>query len=337
MTKQNLETKYNADFSSSQPVSHSDQVDLREVFAIIWQGKWTVIVIMAIFAIGSVFYAIKQPNTYLSEVLLTPADSEESGGLAALAGQFGGLASMAGINLGKKTGMDKTQMAIAVMQSRQFTSAFIQKHNLLPDLMAIKSWDMAENKVSYDDEVYIAAENKWIRELPAPFKPEPSMQEAFVVFNQVVKVNNDKATSLVTISVEHLSPFIAQQWVNWLVEDINKVMKERDVAEAIKSTAFLERKIQQTNIADIRTVLYTLIEEQAKTIMFAEVRDEYVFKTIDPAIVPEGKAGPKRALICVLGTLLGGILAVLLVLISNFIRNKINPEPIATFEVNQPN
>tara|TARA_R110002033_G_scaffold13319_13_gene39668 strand:- start:9 stop:1022 length:1014 start_codon:yes stop_codon:yes gene_type:complete len=337
MTKQNLEIKYNADFSSSQPVSHSDQVDLQELFSIIWQGKWIIIVIMSIFAIGSVFYAIKLPNTYISEALLTPADSEESGGLAALAGQFGGLASMAGINLGKKSGMDKTQMAIAVMQSRQFTSAFIQKHNLLPDLIAIKSWDMASNKVSYDDQMYIAADKKWIREVQAPFKSKPSMQEAFTVFSQMVTVNNDKATSLVTISVEHLSPFVAQQWVNWLVEDINNVMKERDVAEAIKSTTFLESKIQQTSVADIRSVLYRLIEEQAKTIMFAEVRDEYVFKTIDPAIVPEGKAGPKRALICVLGTLLGGILAVLMVLIRSFIRNKINPEPIATFEVKQPN
>ncbi|WP_306462760.1 GNVR domain-containing protein, partial [Klebsiella pneumoniae] len=65
----------------------------------------------------------------------------------------------------------------------------------------------------------------------------------------------------------------------------------------------------------IRTVLYKLIEEQAKTIMFAEVRDEYVFKTIDPALAPEEKAKPKRALICVLGTLLGGMLGVAIVLV----------------------
>lgn len=324
MTKQHLETTYNADFSPQQPILHSDQIDLRELLSIIWQGKWVIIVITVIFAIGSVFYAVKQPNTYRSEALLTPADADDSGGgLAALAGQFGGLASMAGINLGKKDGMDKAQMAIAVMESRQFTGAFIQKHNLLPDLMAIKSWDMVENQVSYDDQIYVAAENKWIREVPAPFKSKPSMQEAYKVFRQMVTVNHDKSTKMVTISVEHLSPYIAQQWVEWLVADINKVMKERDVAEATKSTAFLESKVQQTNVADIRSVLYKLIEEQAKTIMFAEVRNEYVFATIDPAIVPEEKSGPKRPLICVLGTLLGGIFAVMIVLIRHFIKKKI--------------
>ena len=56
--------------------------------------------------------------------------------------------------------------------------------------------------------------------------------------------------------------------------------------------------------------------------MFAEVRDEYVFKTIDPALVPEAKAGPKRVLICVLGTLLGGMLGVILVFIRHFVRKE---------------
>jgi len=315
-------TKYQQDVTFPQQVA-DDEIDLRELFSVIWQGKWLIIAITAVFAIGSVLFAISQPNTYKSEALLAPADAEQGGGgLAALAGQFGGLASMAGINLGGKGGVDKTQMAIEVMKSRQFTSDFIQNHNLLPDLMAIKSWNMAENTIGYDDEMYLVNDNKWIREVQAPFKPEPSMQEAFKEFSKKVAVNTDKETGMVKISVEHLSPFIAQQWVNWLIEDINKVMKERDVAEAIKSTAFLESKIEQTNVADIRSILYKLIEEQAKTIMFAEVREEYVFKTIDPALVPEEKAGPKRALICVLGTMLGGMLAVMLVLIRHFVRKE---------------
>lgn len=43
---------------------------------------------------------------------------------------------------------------------------------------------------------------------------------------------------MVTISVDHLSPTVAQQWATWLIQDINKVMKDRDVAEAHRSTEF---------------------------------------------------------------------------------------------------
>ncbi|MGZ9897670.1 Wzz/FepE/Etk N-terminal domain-containing protein [Shewanella gaetbuli] len=311
-----------ANFQNQQfqnPVQ-DDEIDLRELFSVIWQGKWYIIAITAVFAIGSVIFALSQPNMYKSEALLAPADAEQGGGgLAALAGQFGGLASMAGINLGGGAGVDKTQMAIEVLKSRQFTSAFIQKHNILPDLMAFDNWNMSDNTVSYDEELYDISSNKWVREVQAPFKPEPSMQEAHKEFSKIISVNTDKETGMVKLSVEHQSPYVAQQWVNLLVEDINTEMKQRDVAEATKSTQFLESKIAETNIADIKTVLYKLIEEQAKTIMFAEVREEYVFKTIDPALVPEEKSGPKRALICVLGTMLGGMLAVMLVLIRYFV------------------
>ena len=325
MTKQNLQPTSDANFPSPQPMGSvpDDEIDLRELFSVIWKGKWIIIAITFVFAVASVVFAISQPNIYKSEALLSPADAEQGGGgLAALAGQFGGLASMAGINLGGGGGVDKTQMAIEVMKSRQFASEFIQKHQILADLMAAEKWDMQTNTLSYDNESYDSANKQWVREVKPPFKPEPSMQEAYKVFSKIVAVNAAKDTGMVTVSVEHLSPAIAQQWVNWLVQDINTVMKERDVAEAIKSTEFLESKIQQTNVADIRSILYKLVEEQAKTIMFAEVRDEYVFKTIDPALIPEEKAKPKRALICVLGTMLGGMLGVMFVLIRYFVKKE---------------
>jgi uncharacterized protein involved in exopolysaccharide biosynthesis len=295
-----------------------DEIDLRELFTVIWKGKFVIIIVTALFAVAAVIYAINQPNIYKSEALLAPAEQEGAGGLASLAGQFGGLASLAGVNLGGG-GSNKAQLAIEVLKSRQFTSAFIQKHNILPDLMAAESWSMQANTVVYDDELFNSENNEWIREVKAPFKPQPSMQEAYKAFSKAMSVSTDKETGMVTLSVQHVSPYVAQQWVNWLVEDINQTMKEREVAEAKRSTEFLQQQLQQTEIADIREVLYKLVEEQTKTIMFAKVRDEYVFKTIDAALVPEEKSKPKRALIVVLGTMLGGMLSVVLVLVRHFL------------------
>jgi LPS O-antigen subunit length determinant protein (WzzB/FepE family) len=49
--------------------------------------------------------------------------------------------------------------------------------------------------------------------------------------------------------------------------------------------------------------------------MLAQASPEYVYVTISAAMVPEEKSQPKRALICILGMLLGGILSVAFVLI----------------------
>lgn len=308
--------------SNSNYVVSDDEVNLTELFQILWKDKWLIILTTALFTISSVFYALEQPNVYKSEALLAAAEQEQSGGLGALAGQFGGLASLAGVNLGSSGTANKTQLALEVLKSRQFTFNFIEKHNILPDLMAVKSWRQADNSIEYDEEIYNKTDKKWIREVKAPFKPEPSMQEAYEEFSQLITANMNKESGMITISIEHVSPVIAQQWVNWLIQDINSVMKSRDVEEASKSTEFLTEQLEQTKIADIRTVLYKLIEEQTKTIMFANVRDEYVFKTIDPALVPEKKFKPSRALICIFGFFLGGLLGVVFVLSKCFLKNE---------------
>jgi uncharacterized protein involved in exopolysaccharide biosynthesis len=303
--------------SSELNKSHAneDEIDLRELFSVIWAGKWLVIGLTAIFSIGAVIYAITQPNIYKSEALLAPVETEQS--LGGLQGQLGGLASLAGINLSGGSN-NNTQLAIEILKSRNFVSDFIQKHNILADLMAPETWNIGDNTLSYDTDIYNEAENNWTRDVALPLTSKPSMQEAYKVFSEIMNVNADSETGMIMLSVEHISPFIAQEWVNLLVVDINQTMKTRDVAEAKESTAFLTAQLEQTNISDIREVLYNLVEEQTKTIMFANVRDEYVFTTIDQAIIPEEKFGPSRALICILGVMLGGILGVVTVLIKNF-------------------
>lgn len=307
-----------ADFIHQTSVN-SDEIDLRELFSVLWNGKKLIIVITFLFAVAAVGLALWMPNIYKSEATLAPAEESQGGGLSALAGQFGGLASLAGVRLGKGN-TDKTGLALEVMKSRKFTSDFIASHRILPELIAVKKWDRSSNTISFNSNMYNSQSDTWVRDVKPPKTPKPSMQEAYKKFSKILSVSQDKDSGLVTISIEHKSPYIAKQWVEWLINDINQVMRKRDVEEAKRSTQYLEKQIEQTNVADIKNVLYKLVEEQAKTIMFAEVRNEYIFKTIDPAIVPEEKFKPKRALICILGTLLGGMLAVFIVLVRYFLK-----------------
>ena len=52
--------------------------------------------------------------------------------------------------------------------------------------------------------------------------------------------------------------------------------------------------------------------------MLAKVSNEYLLKTLDPAVAPEKKVKPKRALILLLSTIFSGVLAVFLVLVMRF-------------------
>jgi uncharacterized protein involved in exopolysaccharide biosynthesis len=184
--------------------------------------------------------------------------------------------------------------------------------------MAAENWDINSNSLILDDDVYNAKTKVWLREVKAPKKPQPSAWEAYKAFKDMLTVASDKETGMITLTIEHYSPEIATQWLLWIVSDINATMREQDKTEAQRSIDYLSTKLQETQLADMQTVFYQLIEQQTKTIMLAEVSLEYVLKTIDPANAPEDKAKPKRALIVVLGTMLGGILSVLIVLVRYF-------------------
>ena len=298
--------------------NQDDEIDLAELWRAIWTGKFTIIIISMIFAVASVLFALSKPDIYKASAILAPASSESgAGGLGALAGQFGGLASMAGINLGGDGG-DKTALALEILKSRSFVEAFITKHDLVVPLMASMKWDRASDTLIINEEIYDAANNKWLREVKAPKTPEPSSWQAYKKFSNLVTVSQDKVSSLVNIDIEFYSPKLAKQWLTWLVQDINEFMRKQDQIEAQASIDYLTTQLDNIKVATMETVFYQLIEEQTKNMMLTMVKKEYVLKTIDPAQVPDTKAGPKRALIVVLGTMLGGILSVLMVLIRYF-------------------
>ncbi|ANQ15893.1 Wzz/FepE/Etk N-terminal domain-containing protein [Vibrio natriegens] len=292
-----------------------DEIDLRELFKAIWKGKWLIISTTFVFAVASVLYSLSLPNIYKANSLLAPAESANGGGLSQMASQFGGLAALAGVKLGGG-GASQVDLAVQVMKSRQFVETFITQHSLLVPLMAAKDWDLANNKLILDNEIYDQDTRAWLREPKGLRGAKPTSQEAFEVFTRdVMSISKDKDSGLYTVAVKHYSPYVSQQWVNWLIEDINKVMRDRTIAETSQNLAYLNTQLQKTAVADMQSTFYKLIEEQTKSLMLAEVQEEFVFKVVDPAIVPELKDSPKRALICVLGTLLGGMLGVAIVLV----------------------
>jgi LPS O-antigen subunit length determinant protein (WzzB/FepE family) len=134
-----------------------------------------------------------------------------------------------------------------------------------------------------------------------------------------VSENNDNG--MVTLSVKSLSPFAAKNWTEWLVRDINEHMRKRDVQEAEARINYLEEKLRDTNITGMQQVFYQLIESETRTVMLANARKEYVFQTVDPAVVPQEKSEPKRAMIVVVATMLGGGGAVLIVFMISFIKS----------------
>ncbi|MGC8121085.1 Wzz/FepE/Etk N-terminal domain-containing protein [Marinobacter sp. VGCF2001] len=294
-----------------------DEIDLRELFATLWRGKWIILLFTVVFAAAGVAYALSKPNIYQASVLLAPAQGE--GGGASIGGQLGGLASLAGISLGGGGG-GKTTMAKEVLQSRAFLTNFIHRHNLNVPLMATKGWDMAKDQWVINEEVYSLKTGEWLTNEDGK-SLKPTDWDLVKRLKESLIVSGDKGTGMITLSIKSQSPSEAQDWAGKLVNDINEHMRKQDVKEAEARIAYLEQKLSETNIAGMQQVFYQLIESETRTVMLANAQNEYVFKTIDPAVVPQEKSEPKRALICVVATMLGGMLGIFTVFVIAFVRS----------------
>lgn len=300
-----------------------DEIDLRELFLTLWRGKWLIIATTIVFAAAGVAYALYKPDIYQANVLLAPA-KEEASGLGGMASQLGGLASLAGISLGG-SGSNQTVIAKEIIRSRAFLADFIRRHNLSTPLMAVEGWRKEDNEWIYDRDVYDPSTETWLPDEGGKSQ-KPTDWELVETFRQDhFSVSEAKDTGMITLSIKHYSPVTAQQWAQWLVRDINEYMRRQDVNEAEASVAYLEKKLKETSISGMQQVFYQLIENETRKIMLANARPEYVFRTVDPAMVPEEKSEPKRALISLLSTVIGTGVGITLVFFVVLLRsNKSN-------------
>jgi uncharacterized protein involved in exopolysaccharide biosynthesis len=299
-----------------------DEIQLKDLFILLRSGKRLISAMTGIAAVTSLMLALWLPNIYTASALLAPVESS-GGGLSGLIRQYGGLASLAGVSLPGGEEGTRAQLGIELIKSRAFIGDFVERRNILPELMAVKSWDADSGEIIFDPDDYDADAKIWIRDVDPPKQSKPSLLEAHEEFIDILGISEDKKTSYVTVSIDHQSPIVAAQWVGWLVEDVNAAVKTQEVAEAERSIEYLKQQVANTSLADLQAMFFELIQSQTETMMLAEVKPEYVFRTIDPAVIPEEKSKPSRALICIVGTLLGGMLGVVIVVIRHYGRENV--------------
>ena len=126
----------------------------------------------------SVAVALSLANIYTASALLAPAESG-AGGLYGLMKQYGGLArSLAGVSLPGGEEGSRVQLGMQLMKSRAFIGDFVERRDILPELMAVESWDAGSGDIVFDPYDYEADTATWVRDVDLPKRPKPSLLEA---------------------------------------------------------------------------------------------------------------------------------------------------------------
>jgi uncharacterized protein involved in exopolysaccharide biosynthesis len=274
-------------------------LDLKEIFGAI-RAQWLLIFIIGtLFTAGATVLAFSLTPIYRAEVTMVAAEEPGGGALSSMLGNLGGVAAMAGINLGG--GKNDVEVSMAMLHSNHFLTSFIVENGLLQEFYA-KQWD-AKGKA-------------W--KVP---EDAPTMMDGLLLLERgILSVNRDRRTGIITLAIEWRDRHKAAAWANLMVQRVNEVMRAQAVNEARQSIDFLNKELNKTNVVDLQQAIYRLTESQINRIMMANVREQYAFKVIDPATVPDAKykVRPKRIIIMAFGAFLGGAVGVALALWRHF-------------------
>jgi uncharacterized protein involved in exopolysaccharide biosynthesis len=84
-------------------------------------------------------------------------------------------------------------------------------------------------------------------------------------------------------------------------------MRERAAHEAKEMLGYLATEVAKSSALEVKQALYRLAEGQMKTLSMANVRREFAYRVIDPAMAPDDRAyvSPSRVAFAAVGLLVG--------------------------------
>ena len=278
-----------------------EQILLVDIWRAVWRRKWIFLGTLFVCLLFALILALTLDPYYRAEVVVSPVtDTRDGSALASMAGRLGGITSLIGLPVASNAQAE----AIALLKSRALARAFIEENELVPVLYS-EHWDEAAGG--------------WSAEVA---EDPPSTSDAVNLFTRSIrKVIEDNKTNMVSLRIEWRDPQQAADWANALIDRINLELRQLSIAEAEKSIKYLQEQAELTSNVDLDKAIYQLVQEQVSRIMLANVREEYGFRVIDPAVAPEENdiAGPNRLAILILGLFGGGIAGLLLVLLREMV------------------
>jgi len=306
-----------------QARGNDDEISLSDIFACLKRRVLLIGIVTGVVVFSALLYVILAKPLYTASTAVMPATSS-GGTLGNLSGGLAGAAALAGIDL--SAGDTDKQEYIAVLKSRDLARKFIKSYGLLPELFP-ERWD--EEKGAWRP-VGSGGFRLWLSRMLASISedegwrvrddPVPSEAEAFKAFDDIRNIEEDTTTGLLTVSFEFRDPGMSAEWANEYIAMANDTIRRRTIEESSRALDYLNEQVQKTTIAGLRDTLYSLVEKQLENITLANARRDYAFRVIDPAVMPEQRSSPKRALIVAVSIILGGALGIFIALIVSGIK-----------------
>ena len=294
----------NQDQTNSNNSFEDDRIDLQELFAFLWEGRKLIVIVTTVCFLCSLLYSWSKEDYYKSIATLSVIEAV-SGGT-----QLTGFAQLAGISI-QQVGV-KGPRFVNTLRSRAFFKHLTSTNeDILPALLAAESYDVESKKLVFNSELYDEANKKWLI-------PKPSYIEAYPIYMMTLYSYYHDMRRIIDLEIEHVSPIFAKEFLDLIITEGDKQLRELDMQVSIDSLEYLNIELAETKLLNIKSSINQMILSQLQTKMMTQLGYNYVAKILDPPFIPVVPFRPSRMLIYMVGLLGGFIAGVLLVLMRQY-------------------
>jgi uncharacterized protein involved in exopolysaccharide biosynthesis len=194
----------------SRRVASEDEIDLTELFRAVSRRRRLILGITAVSAAVAVVVSLLLPVYYKAETRILPPQDKGSNLAAQLMGQAGGLIALAGGAVGSKS---QGELFVAMTKSRTVLDRVVDRFELMKLYKGKYREDARKNLVGY------------------------------------LKVQEDRKSGIITLTVEDRDPKRAADMANAFVEELKSLAGGLAISEAGQRRMFFEDQLGQTKVS----------------------------------------------------------------------------------------
>ena len=299
----------------------NNEIDLKDLFFTLWNGKVYIIILSIIFVFLASFYLQFAERKYFVEYNLKPAgETENSPNFSGL----GGLASLTGIQLPTSSDNDFSIFK-ELLTSVEVSEIIFENKKIIREIFR-PEWDETLNNYSRPPENKIQTFVSYAKKLLTGntdvnyMLPNPRRLVVFIDKN--IQIRNDKETGFLKLTSETSEPKLILSLIMEATKASDKIMRQRYVDFSTEPLAFYKEKLRTVRSLEHREALAELIGKEEQKLMFASRGEHFIAEPYINPTISLYPTAPKPILILALSLVLGLFLGSVLVLMRHAIKKE---------------
>ena len=299
----------------------SDEIDLVELFATLWAGKFLIFLITTLALALGAFYLHNAERKFTVKLTVSQVGQEQSG--PNLAG-LGGLASLAGVSLPTGGSGDFAKFQ-ALMKSEELAVKLTDDDRIMRSVFK-SEWDDAQH-------AFVQPERGQVGEIVSQVKyaltgdeaadyRAPDAARLSNVISGNVSLSEDNNTGFLSLSMEVVDSEFAAYLLQKLVVETDNMLKEDYIKSGSQALAFYQDKIGRARSQEHREALAKMIASEEQKQMLASRDGPFVAEVIIGPATSLNPTSPKSSLVLALSIVLGLFFGMAVVLVRSAVKNR---------------